>query len=74
MPLVLGLYVQLQLDMGLKMHPEVREKLVQGVYAVFDTTTQEGRRVLGEGMDASGRAVLGGLVRDWMRFGKWKGS
>ncbi len=44
-----------------------------GIYAIFDIMSLEQRRVLGEGLDASGRAVLGGLVRDWVRFGKWKG-
>ncbi|KAI9742252.1 MAG: hypothetical protein M1818_004152 [Claussenomyces sp. TS43310] len=74
MPFVLSSYIRLQLDMGLKMSPDIRERLVPGIYAIFDTTTLEGRRVLGESMDVSGRAVLGNLVRDWQRFGKWKGS
>jgi nucleolar pre-ribosomal-associated protein 2 len=72
MPIVLSTYIRLQLEM--KMSTEVREKMVPGLYAIFDTTTTESRRVLGESLDSSGRAVLGGLVRDYLRFGKWKGA
>lgn len=72
MPVVLSSYIRLQLEM--KMSSECRERLVQGLYAIFDTTTLESRRVLGESLDSSGRAVLGGLVRDYLRFGKWTGS
>jgi nucleolar pre-ribosomal-associated protein 2 len=72
MQYVLTLYIKLQLDM--KMLPEVREKMVPGIYAIFDTTTPELRRAISEGLDSSGRALFGTLYRDYSRFGKWKGS
>jgi len=56
------------------MLPEVREKMVPGLYAIFDTTSLEMRRMISESLDGSGRAVFGGLYRDYARFGKWKGS
>jgi hypothetical protein len=74
MPYVLSTYIHAQLDMSLAMKQEIREALVPGWYAIFDIMTVEGRRALGEGLDASGRAVLAGLVRDWVRFGKWNGG
>jgi nucleolar pre-ribosomal-associated protein 2 len=74
MPVLLGAYIQMQLDMSLRMKPEVREALVPAIYAVFDTTGKEERRALGEGLDAAGRAVLGTMVKDWVKWGKWKGN
>ncbi len=65
-------YVNLQLEM--RMESSVREKLVPGLYAIFDTTTMEGRRLIGARLDASQRAVFGVLIKDYLRFGKWKGS
>ena len=56
------------------MLPAVREKLVPGLYAIFDTTTPELRRTISDGLDSSGRAVFGMLFKDYQRFGKWKGS
>lgn len=72
MPFVLTNYVRLQLET--KMLPAVRERLTPALYAIFDTTTPEGRRCVSEGLDASGRAVFAGLFRDYSRFGKWKSS
>lgn len=72
MQFVLALYVQLQLEM--KMLPEVREKMVPGLYAIFDTTTPDMRRMIGDGLDTSGRAVFVMLFKDYQKFGKWKGS
>lgn len=72
MQFVLMLYVQLQLEM--KMLPEIREKMVPGLYAIFDTTTLEMRKMIGDSLDSSGRAVFGTLFRDYQRFGKWNGS
>ena len=72
MQFLLMLYVQLQLEM--KMLPEIREKMIPGLYAIFDTTTPEMRRMIGDSLDSSGRAVFGMLFRDYQRFGKWKGS
>lgn len=72
MQYVLTLYINFQLNM--KMSSDVREKMVPGIYAIFDTTTPELRRAISDGLDASGRAVFGTLYRDYSRFGKWKGS
>jgi nucleolar pre-ribosomal-associated protein 2 len=69
---VLTLYVQLQLEM--KMLPEVRKNMAPGLYAIFDTTTPEMRSMIGDGLDSSGRAVFGMLLKDYQKFGKWKGS
>ena len=71
MHFVLTLYVQLQLEM--RMLPKVREKMVPGLYAIFDTTTPEMRRMISDGLDSSGRAVFGMLFKDYQKFGKWKG-
>jgi nucleolar pre-ribosomal-associated protein 2 len=72
MQFVLLTYIKLQLEM--KMEPGVREKMVPGLYAIFDTTTPELRKMISESLDASGRAVFGSLYRDYAKFGKWKGS
>jgi len=72
MQYLLSTYIKLQLEM--KMLSEVREKLVQGLYAIFDTTTPELRRAISEGLDSSGRAMFRELYKDYVRFGKWKGS
>ena len=65
-------YIRLQLEM--KMLPAVREQLIPGIYAIFDTTTPELRRAINESMDGSGRAVFRNLYTDYTKFGKWKGS
>jgi nucleolar pre-ribosomal-associated protein 2 len=59
MQFVLTLYIKLQLEM--RMLPEIREKMVPGLYAIFDTTTPELRRImLGLG---SGRGI-----KEWFTF------
>ncbi len=72
MQFLLTTYIKLQLEM--RMLPEIREKMIPGLYAIFDTTTQELRRVINDELDASGRAVFGTLYKDYARFGKWKGN
>jgi nucleolar pre-ribosomal-associated protein 2 len=72
MQFVLSAYIKLQLEM--RMLPEVRSKMVPGLYAIFDTTTPELRRAISDGLDSSGRALFGTLFRDYQKFGKWKGS
>jgi nucleolar pre-ribosomal-associated protein 2 len=74
MPFVLSAYIRAQLDLSLSMKQDVREALVPGWYAIFDTMTVESRKALGESLDASGRAILSELVKDWLRFGKWNGA
>lgn len=56
------------------MFPAMREKMIPGIYAIFDTTSIESRRCVSESLDSSGRAVFGMLYKDYIRFGKWKGS
>jgi len=56
------------------MDAEVRERVKQGLWAVFETMGTEGRKVLGEELDRPGRDVLRGLVEQWTRFGRWKGN
>lgn len=71
MQFVLATYIKLQLEM--RMSPEVREKMVPGLYAIFDTTTPELRRCIVDSLDSSGRAVYGMLYKDYVKFGKWNG-
>lgn len=71
MYLVLMLYIRLQLE-----HPvprAVREALRPGVYSVLDVTPPEGRRILNEAVDGSGRAIFRELYKQYVRFGKWSG-
>lgn len=72
MRFVLMDYIKWQLEM--RMLPEIKEKLVPGLYAIFDTTTVETRMLISSELTTSGRVVFGGLYRDYLRFGKWKGS
>ncbi|KAG9239698.1 Urb2/Npa2 family-domain-containing protein [Amylocarpus encephaloides] len=72
MQYVLTTYIRLQLEM--RMAPEIREKMIPGIYAIFDTTTPEVRKMINESLDSSGRSVFGTLYRDYVKFGKWKGS
>lgn len=74
LPVVVGAYVRLSLDAGVRMDAEVRERVKQGLWAVFETMGTEGRKVLGEELDRPGRDVLRGLVEQWTRFGRWKGN
>ncbi|OBT70439.1 hypothetical protein VE03_00032 [Pseudogymnoascus sp. 23342-1-I1] len=74
LPVVVGAYVKMSLDPGSRMQLAVREELKRGLWVVFGAMGQEGRKVLGEEMDRSGRDVLRGLVGEWVRFGKWKGN
>ena len=72
MQFILTTYIRLQLEM--RMSSEIREKMVPGIYAIFDTTTPEMRRMINDSLDSSGRSVFGTLFRDYQKFGKWKGS
>lgn len=71
MYLVLMSYIKLQLE-----HPisrAVREALEPGVYAILDITNEQGRRILNEAVDGSGRAIFKEMYRRYMKFGKWSG-
>lgn len=71
MYLVLVLYVKLQLERPVPR--AVRAALDPGVYSVLDITTPEGRRVINEAVDASGRAIFREMYKQYVRFGKWNG-
>lgn len=71
MYLVLVLYVKLQLERPVPR--AVRAALDPGVYSVLDITTPEGRRVINEAVDASGRAIFREMYKQYARFGKWNG-
>ena len=72
MYLVVMAYVQLQVA-----HPAVphgvREALEGGVYSVLDVTTEDGMRILNEGLDGGGRVIFREMVKMYRRFGKWSG-
>ena len=72
MKFILTSYIKLQLEMRMK--PEMRQELVPALYAIFDTTSVEGRKGVSDGLDASGRSVFGTLWREYVKFGKWKGA
>jgi nucleolar pre-ribosomal-associated protein 2 len=74
MYLVLMQYVKLQLEVGGGgVSHAVREALEPGMYSVMDITTQDGLRIMSDGMDGSGRVVFREMWKMWQRFGKWSG-
>lgn len=74
MYVVLETYIKLQLEGGGADVPrDVRKALETGVYAILDVTPQGGRRVLGDSLDANGRALFRQLYVDYKKFGRWSG-
>lgn len=71
MYLVLIAYVKLQLEHAVSR--VVREALQPGIYSILDITTHEGRRILNEAVDGSGRAIFKEMYRGYVKFGKWSG-
>ncbi|KAG5914150.1 hypothetical protein E4U42_000659 [Claviceps africana] len=71
MYLLLVHYVKLQLEASLP--PPVREALDPAMDSIFAITTPEGRKILNDAMDASGRALLKEMYRRYVKFGKWSG-
>lgn len=71
MYLVLMAYIRLQLAHAIP--HAVKRALQPGVYSVLDITTQEGRRILNEAVDGSGRAIFREMYRQYVKFGKWSG-
>ncbi|POS80042.1 Urb2/Npa2 family protein [Diaporthe helianthi] len=69
--LVLVTFIKLQLDRPVARG--VRAALDPGVYSVLDITTAEGRRMINEAVDASGRAIFRDMYKRYVRFGKWNG-
>lgn len=71
MYLVLMQYVKLQLETDVSRG--LREALEPAMNSIFDVTPPEGRKLLNDGMDASGRAILREMFKRYTRFGKWTG-
>ena len=71
MYLVLMQYVKLQLETSVPR--VVAEILEPAMNAIFDVTPPEGRRILNDGMDTSGRAILREMFKRYQKFGKWSG-
>ncbi|KAK0389230.1 hypothetical protein NLU13_2805 [Sarocladium strictum] len=71
MYLILMQYVKLQLEGGVAR--PVREALEPGMNSIFDITSPEGRKILNDAMNASGRAILREMFKRYTKFGKWSG-
>lgn len=71
MYLLLVQYVKLQLESNVS--TQVREALEPAMYSIFDITPPEGRKILNDAMDASGRAILKEMFKRYVKFGKWSG-
>ncbi|KAH7162356.1 Urb2/Npa2 family-domain-containing protein [Dactylonectria estremocensis] len=71
MYLVLMQYVKLQLEADVPRL--VREVLEPAMNSVFDITPPEVRKILNDGMDGSGRAILREMYKRYTKFGKWSG-
>ncbi len=71
MYLVLMHYVKLQLTANVQR--SVRTALEPAMNSIFDITSPEGRKILNDAMDASGRAILREMFKRYVKFGKWTG-
>lgn len=71
MYLILVQYVKLQLETNVS--TEVRDALEPAMNSIFDITSPEGRKILNDAMDSSGRAILREMFKRYVKFGKWSG-
>ncbi|POR35662.1 Nucleolar pre-ribosomal-associated protein 2 [Tolypocladium paradoxum] len=71
MYMVLMQYVKLQLEETVPR--AVREALEPAMNSIFDITSPEGRKILNDAMDGSGRAILREMFKRYVKFGKWSG-
>lgn len=71
MYLVLMQYAKLQLEE--KVPRAAREALEPAMNSIFDITSPEGRKILNDAMDGSGRAILREMFKRYVKFGKWSG-
>jgi nucleolar pre-ribosomal-associated protein 2 len=71
MYLLLLTYVKLQLEIDVS--GGLRDALEPGFNSVFDVTPTEVRKILNDGMDSNGRALLREMFKRYSRFGKWSG-
>ncbi|KAM4057074.1 urb2/Npa2 family protein [Hirsutella rhossiliensis] len=69
--LVLMQYVKLQLEENVPR--AAREALEPAMNSIFDITSPEGRKILNDAMDGSGRAILREMFKRYVKFGKWSG-
>ncbi|KAF4511394.1 hypothetical protein G6O67_003199 [Ophiocordyceps sinensis] len=69
--LVLMQYVKLQLEENVPR--AARAALEPAMNSIFDITSPEGRKILNDAMDASGRAILREMFKRYVKFGKWSG-
>lgn len=54
--------------------PDVREKLMPGMYTLLDAMGRDVMRAMNAAMDPSSRAIFKTLYDDWVRYGKWDKS
>lgn len=66
---LLQTYCQVMLDGSIT--PDVKEKLLPGLYAVMNATDVEVMRALNTAMDASQRAIWKDLYAEWKTYGRW---
>jgi nucleolar pre-ribosomal-associated protein 2 len=71
MYLILVQYVKLQLEASVS--TEVRDALEPATNSIFGITSPEGRKILNDAMDSSGRAILREMFKRYIKFGKWSG-
>lgn len=71
MYLVLMQYVKIQLETDVPRN--VREALEPAMNSIFNITPPEGRKILNDAMDGSGRAILREMFKRYTKFGKWSG-
>lgn len=71
MYLILMQYVKLQLEVNVP--ASITDALEHAMNTIFDITPPEGRKILNDAMDASGRAILREMFKRYVKFGKWTG-
>lgn len=69
--LILMQYVKLQLEENVPR--AAREALDPAMNSIFAITSPEGRKILNDAMDGSGRAILREMFKRYVKFGKWSG-
>jgi nucleolar pre-ribosomal-associated protein 2 len=57
-----------------QIQPQVKERLMPGVYSALDAMDRDLMRAMNAGMDPSSRAIFKNLYEEWTRFGKWDKS
>ena len=64
-------FVKLQLEASVSV--TVREALEPAMNSIFNITSAEGRKILNDTVDSSGRAILREMFKRYVKFGKWTG-